>query len=100
MNNPNFIHDPLPQAIYDHFNSFIYSSDRKLFSKLASKLKFCELTSGVPGDIVELGVFKGSGLMAWLKANELTSVNQKSVYGFDIFDHEDTVPQRGVTSQC
>ena len=93
MNNSNFIHDPLPQAVYDSFNRFIYSKDRKLFAKLASKLKFCELASGVPGDIVELGVFKGSGLMAWLKANELTSVNQKKIYGFDIFDHEALVSE-------
>jgi len=88
MRSKNFIHDTIPQSIYDGFNSFIYSQDRKLFSKLASKLKFCELTSGIPGDIVELGVFKGSGVMAWLKANQLTSVNQKKVYGFDIFNHE------------
>ena len=81
-----FIHDDQPQVVYDSFNQFIFSSDRKLFAKLASKLYFTELTKNVPGDIVELGVFKGSGMVAWLKALELTSVNYKSVCGFDFFD--------------
>jgi len=97
MSNQNFIHDTLPQAVYDSFNTFIYSNDRKLFSKLASKLRFCELTAGIPGDIVELGVFKGSGLMAWLKANQITSVNQKMIYGFDIFNQDSLVG--GISTQ-
>jgi len=81
-----FIHDDQPQVVYDSFNQFIFSSNRKLFAKLASKLYFMELTKNVPGDIVELGVFKGSGMVAWLKALELTSVNNKSVCGFDFFN--------------
>lgn len=84
----SFVHDSLPQSVYDSFNDFIFSSDYKLFAKLASKLKFCELTKNIPGDIVELGVFKGSGLLTFLKANKLLSVNYKKVYGFDIFDDE------------
>jgi hypothetical protein len=83
-----FIHDDQPQVVYDSFNQFIFSSDKKLFAKLASKIYFTELTKHVPGDIVELGVFKGSGMMAWLKALELTSVNYKSVCGFDFFNDD------------
>lgn len=81
-----FIHDTLPQSIYDSFNDFIFSQDRKLFGKLASKIFFTDITKYVPGNIIELGVFKGSGILAWLKANELHSVNSKNVYGFDIFN--------------
>tara|TARA_B100000212_G_C27375055_1_gene534326 strand:+ start:1881 stop:2573 length:693 start_codon:yes stop_codon:yes gene_type:complete len=87
----SFIHDPLPQSVYDSYNEFIFSKDKKLFAKLASKLKFCELTLNIPGNIIELGVFKGSGIMAWLKANALLSNNHKHVYGFDIFDSEKLV---------
>lgn len=87
----SFIHDPLPQFVYDSYNEFILSSDEKLFAKLASKLKFCELTLNIPGNIVELGVFKGSGVMAWLKANALLSKNQKHIYGFDIFNSDKLV---------
>ncbi len=81
-----FVHDQAPQAFFDAYNDFIMSSDLKTFAKLASKLRFTELTKNLPGDIVELGVFKGSGLFGWLKANAITSVNNKTVYGFDIFD--------------
>ena len=86
-----FIHDDQPQAVYDSFNEFMFSSDRKLFGKLASKLEFIGMTKHIPGDVVELGVFKGSGMMGWLKALECTSINHKNVVGFDFFDMQDTV---------
>lgn len=84
----SFIHDDQPQSVYDAFNEFIFSSDRKLYAKLISKYFFADMTKNIPGDIVELGVFKGSGMIAWLKALELSSVNHKKVLGFDFFDDE------------
>ena len=86
-----FIHDDQPQSVYDAFNEFIFSSDRKLFGKLASKLEFVEHVKEVPGDVVELGVFKGSGMMGWLKALSQVSINHKNVVGFDFFDADSTV---------
>ncbi len=87
MTKPStFIHDTQPQEFYDSYNDFIISNDLKVLSKLYSKMRFIELTRDVPGDIVELGVFKGSGLFAWIKLNALCTVNSKRVYGFDIFD--------------
>lgn len=86
-----FIHDDQPQSVYDSFNEWIFSSDRKLFGKLASKLEFTEMTKNVPGDIVELGVFKGSGMLAWLKALSFTNINHKNVIGFDFFDKDSVV---------
>jgi hypothetical protein len=94
-----FIHDDQPQAVYDAFNEFIFSSDRKLFGKLASKLDFIGMTKSIPGDIVELGVFKGSGMMGWLKALEATSINHKNVVGFDFFDMQDAVESIGTSDQ-
>ena len=84
-----FIHDDQPQGVYDAFNKFIFSSDRKLYAKLISKYFFAEMTKDIPGDIVELGVFKGSGMVAWLKALELSSVNYKKTLGFDFFNDND-----------
>ena len=81
-----FIHDDQPQEVYDGFNKFIFSGDRKLFGKLLSKIEFCEKTKDIPGDIVELGVFKGSGILSWLKTLETVNLNHKSVVGFDFFD--------------
>ena len=70
----------------DSFNSFIFSADKKLLGKLQSKQFFCSLTKHVPGDIVELGVFKGSGLVAWLKTLEYSDPASKQVIGFDSFE--------------
>jgi len=94
-----FIHDDQPQEVYDAFNTYIFSSDRKLFNKIASKLEFCEKTKDLPGDIVELGVFKGSGMFAWLKALETTNINYKKVIGFDFFDFEGVVSSIKTTDQ-
>ena len=49
------------QNVYDSFNGFIFSSDRNVFNKLYSRMKFYEMTKHLMGDIVECGVFKGSG---------------------------------------
>lgn len=86
-----FIHDDQPQELYNSFNQWMFSSDKKLFGKIASKLEYCEKTKNIPGDVLELGVFKGSGMMAWLKALEIVSVNHKKVYGFDFFDMQKAV---------
>ncbi len=94
-----FIHDDQPQSVYDAFNEFIFSSDRKLFGKLASKLEFVEHVKDVPGDIVELGVFKGSGMMGWLKSLSQVSINHKNVVGFDFFDADSTVESVGSSDQ-
>lgn len=85
-----FVHDELPQGIYDAYNEFIFSKDSKLLNKLFSKQFFVNLTKDVPGDIVELGVFKGSGFVAWLKVCRLEHV-KRMVYGFDYFDAEKLV---------
>ena len=85
-----FIHDTLPQDFYDAYNSFIFANESKVLDKLVSKYQFLERTRGVPGDIVELGVFKGSGLAAWLKLAKSNGIRRK-VYGFDIFDSEQLV---------
>jgi hypothetical protein len=81
-----FVHDKEDQNFYDSFNRFIFSADKKVLGKLVSKIKFLEMTKDIPGDIVELGVFKGSGVLAWLKLNAINSVNYRKIYGFDMFD--------------
>jgi hypothetical protein len=82
-----FVHDRSPQEFFDAFNAFIMSSDEKVFNKLMSKHFFLDMTKGVPGDVMELGVFRGSGLFSWLKMLNYQETN-KCVYGFDIFDSE------------
>ena len=73
--------------LYDSFNNFIFSSDIKLIGKLLHRFKFFELTKHLAGDIVELGVFKGSGVATFIKFLEIFCTHSnKKVIGFDIFD--------------
>jgi hypothetical protein len=76
------------QEVYESFNNFIFSDDRNLFNKLYSRIKFYEMTKECSGDIVECGVFKGSGLLSWLKILDMNEPNSiKKVIGFDFFDN-------------
>lgn len=75
------------QDVYDSFNGFIFSQDRNVFNKLYSRIKFYEMTKHLLGDIVECGVFKGSGLLTWLKILDMNEPNSiKKVIGFDFFN--------------
>ena len=76
------------QDFYESFNSFIISQDRNLFNKLYSRINFYEMVKNKNGDIVECGVFKGSGLLTWLKILDMNEPNSiKKVIGFDFFDN-------------
>lgn len=80
------------QKVFDDFNSFIFSSDTKILAKLIARVNFIRMTMDVPGDIVECGVFKGSGIITWLKAKKILSPNSfKKIIGFDIFDNDKLV---------
>lgn len=75
------------QNIYNSFNDFIFSKDRNVFNKLYSKFIFYDMTKNLCGDIIECGVFKGSGLLAWLKILDMNEPNSiKKAIGFDFFD--------------
>jgi hypothetical protein len=75
------------QKIYDNYNSFIFDKDSSIFNKLYYKFKAYEMTKHLHGDIVECGVFKGSGLAAWLKLLSIYEPNSiKKVIGFDFFN--------------
>jgi len=78
-----------PQHIFDSFNHFMFSSDTKLFAKLIARTMLFNEVKDVPGDIVECGVYKGSGLLTWLKLKDTLSPNAfKKIIGFDMFDSE------------
>jgi hypothetical protein len=78
------------QGIYDSFNDFIFSKDLKVLAKFIARLKIFEQTKNVPGDIIECGVFKGSGIASWLKIKRILNSNSfKKIIGFDFFDTEE-----------
>jgi hypothetical protein len=81
-----------PQAVYDAFNDLIFSSDTKVLGKLVARTLLAQKTKEIPGDILECGVFKGSGILSWLKLKRLLFPNSmKKVIGFDFFDTESLV---------
>lgn len=89
------------QNIYDNFNEFIFSKDRNLFNKLYSRFKFYEMVKDKNGDIVECGVFKGSGILSWLKILEINEPNSiKKVIGFDFFDYSFLEKLNGIDKEA
>ena len=78
------------QSIYDNFNGFIMSDDNRVFNKLISKSEIYNMVKDIPGDIVECGVFKGTGIYSFLKLKQIFNPNSsKKVIGFDFFNTEE-----------
>jgi hypothetical protein len=76
-----------PDDVYKAFNSFIFSNDIKLLGKLLHRFQFFEKVKHLPGDIVEIGVFKGSGIATFAKFIDIYCPHSnKKILGFDIFD--------------
>jgi hypothetical protein len=74
-------------SVYEAFNSFIFSKDRKVLHKLFTRQCLFHQVKDLSGDIVECGVFKGSGIFTWAKLIELyCHFEIKKVIGFDFFD--------------
>ena len=72
--------------VYSSFNQFIFSEDTKLLGKLLHRYNFFNDVKHLPGDIVEIGVFKGSGIATFSKFIDIFCPNSnKKIIGFDIF---------------
>ena len=88
ISNENKLNE-IEQSVYDKFNNFIFSDDLKLTGKLLHRFEHFLNVKDLPGDIVEVGVFKGSGVASFLKFLDIHCSNSiKKVIGFDIFDPE------------
>ena len=73
--------------IFDNFNSLLLSSDLERIKKLLVRNQIFQDSLSIPGDIIECGVFKGTGAIYWLKLLKIFSPNtNKRVVGFDLFD--------------
>lgn len=95
----NFQQDDLVESyLKKHFDIFnvdaldaskyfpIYS--RRIFlKKFLAHYELFRLTYNLPGDIVELGVYRGTSLMSWANFMEIRNMGdrQKVVWGFDNF---------------
>jgi hypothetical protein len=82
----------IEQELYDGFNNFMVSSDLKIFGKLLARTLLFNKVKDVPGDIVECGVFKGTGIFTFLKLKRYFCPNTyKKVIGFDFFNSKELV---------
>ena len=80
------------QKLFDSFNGFILSPDTKVFGKLLARTLLLNEVKNLPGDIVECGVFKGTGLLTFLKLKRFLCPNSgKKVVGFDFFNSDKLV---------
>jgi len=84
--NSNMKNNP-SDDVYKSFNEFIFSNDIKVLGKLLHRYDFFNKVKDIPGDIVEIGVYKGSGIATFSKFVEIFCPNSnKKIIGFDIFD--------------
>lgn len=69
----------------DAVKHFAVLSRRQWLKRFLAHLEIFQMTVEVPGDIVELGVFRGQGLMTWANLLEAYCIGDrtKTVYGFD-----------------
>eukprot|EP00118_Oscarella_pearsei_P015622 m.141835 g.141835 ORF g.141835 m.141835 type:complete len:218 (+) comp38348_c1_seq75:3251-3904(+) len=76
----------MEESLWDAYNLLSCSSDVDRFRKLLARSELFRKTITIPGDIVECGVFKGTGFMQWLKFLKIFSPGTlKKVIGFDTF---------------
>lgn len=74
------------QKIWDSYNHLLLSPDVSRLQKLLAKTELYKMTLGLPGDIVELGVLKGTGFIQLCKLVRIFEPNSaKRVIGFDMF---------------
>ena len=72
--------------IFKAYNHLIESEDTERIEKILIRYELYKKTISVPGDIFECGVFKGTGLIFWLKLLKIFEPNSfKKVVGFDTF---------------
>jgi dTDP-rhamnose C3-O-methyltransferase len=60
-------------------------SRRQMLKRFLAHTELFKMTLGLPGDIAEIGVFRGLGLMTWANLLEAYCIGArtKTVYGFD-----------------
>jgi hypothetical protein len=75
------------QEIFDSYNKYMFSNDKDIFNKMVMRIRLFDQVKTLHGDIVECGVFKGAGILLWLKLLNMHHPNDiKKVIGFDFFD--------------
>ena len=69
---------------FSYENSFYHNANKSRFEKILNHYELIKLTKKIKGDIVELGVFKGTSLIRFGHFRDLLKLKRK-IYGFDTF---------------
>lgn len=71
------------------YDDFLANTTPDRLQKIFARYELFRKVMNVPGDIVECGVFKGSGLYTWAKLMRLFRPhNEVRIVGFDFFDSD------------
>lgn len=71
---------------FDYENGFYLTSDLYRIGNLMAHYELYNKILQLPGDVIELGVFKGSGIIQFATFRELLeNENSRKIIGFDVF---------------
>lgn len=83
---PSFNQHMTSQESWRSYDQFLRDASPDRITKLLARYELYKRVVDVPGDIVECGVFKGSGLLLWAHLVKIFNpLSQRRVVGFDTF---------------
>jgi hypothetical protein len=72
--------------LWDHENAFYWFSDTRRIGKLLSHYELYKMIQGLPGDVIECGVYKATSLIRWSTFRAvLESEFSRKILAFDAF---------------
>ena len=75
------------QASLLWYDEFLARTTIDRLQKILARYELFKMVMAVPGNIVECGVFKGSGIYTWAKLQRLFKPNhEQKIVGFDFFE--------------
>lgn len=85
MDEHTTVYQPSQETL-DIYDAFLAQTSIDRLQKILARYELLKLVRDVPGDMVECGVFKGSGLYTIAKLQKLFSpYNERRIVGFDFF---------------
>ena len=76
----------VPDKMYDYENGYFWFSPYNRVAKQIAHWEIYKQIADVPGDVLELGVYKGASLIRWATFREISeSAFKRKIVGFDAF---------------
>ncbi|MDR2643481.1 MAG: TylF/MycF family methyltransferase [Planctomycetaceae bacterium] len=84
------------ENIWTYEDAFHWFSEPRRLGKLCAHYELYKRIINIPGDVIELGVFRGASLIRWVTFRDMLETNySRQIYGFDIFGN---FPKEGIRS--